>query len=164
MSGYFLEMCEHLSPILHNLLSCGKVNRNTNIALKGYNQFVITLGNETERKGTEWIASNLYLNLYETKRNETGYFRKSNSLFFWQLKQSGAVRTVSDKLDESHNYLFFSRTKNVKVAKNSAPKIAVRSECLRLICRNWFPNYLFFHRYCWFHDKSPQKQVLGLPS
>ena len=39
VSGYFLEMCEHLSPILHNLLWCGKVNRNTNIALKDYPQF-----------------------------------------------------------------------------------------------------------------------------
>ena len=31
-------MCEHLSPILHNLQRCGKVNRNTNIALKSYTQ------------------------------------------------------------------------------------------------------------------------------
>ena len=39
VSEYFLEMCEHLSPILYNLQWCGKVNRNTNIALKGYTQF-----------------------------------------------------------------------------------------------------------------------------
>ena len=39
--GYFLEICEHLSPILHNLEWCGKVNRNTNIALKSYNLLIL---------------------------------------------------------------------------------------------------------------------------
>ena len=86
VSGYFLEMCEHLSPILHNLLWCGKVHRNTN------QQRVVEKQQEIED------LSNV--SKLEDAKQEKQHLTEENE----RLKQERAVKSQLSKQPGSYSY------------------------------------------------------------
>ena len=71
-------MCEHLSSILHNLQWCGKVNRNTNIALNSYTQF------EKHNQQKQWASDSIgkqscYNFVMRLDNNDRGAVRENSA-------------------------------------------------------------------------------------
>ena len=100
MSGYFLKMCKHLSPILYNLQWCGKVNINKNIALKSTRSYTKTV---------KAFFTNCYsFKIYITVQNPSlGLLHPSlfdiylMTVFIWTFKRSIVIFKLSISLTRS---------------------------------------------------------------